>query len=179
MPKYLFAFFVLPLVVACGSTDVSTEDQQVDESVVAAPEYAGEIFGEGEYGDFEESISLPELLEATADLPEGDSLDVIVRAEVSDVCKKKGCWMSLGDEGDVFVRFKDYGFFVPTDIPGREVVAEGKAYYQVTSVEELRHYAEDDGQTPEEIARIIEPERELRFLATGVLLFDEAEEETE
>lgn len=177
MSKYLLLFFGLPLVVACGSTDVSGEDQQeVVESSESAPDYAGEIFGAGEYDDFESAMGLSEMAEATTGLAEGDSLDLIVRATVNDVCQKKGCWMTLGEEGDVMVRFKDYGFFVPTDIPGREVVAEGKAYYQVTTVDELRHYAEDAGESEEAIAAITEPKRELRFLATGVLLVAETDE---
>jgi len=177
MSKYLLLFFALPLVVACGSSDVTTEEQQeVTESSQNAPEYAGEIFGAGEFDNYESAMSVSEMEEATVDLEEGDSVDVQVRAVVSDVCQKKGCWMTLGEEGSVMVRFKDYGFFVPTDIPGREVVAQGKAYYQVTPVEELRHYAEDAGESEEAIAAITEPKRELRFLATGVLLVEEPAE---
>jgi hypothetical protein len=76
--------------------------------------------------------------------------------------------MDSGESGQMMVRFKDYGFFVPKDISGREVVVHGKAYYQLTPVEDLRHYAEDAGQSPEEVAAITEPKQELHFLAEGV-----------
>jgi len=66
------------------------------------------------------------------------------------------------------VRFKDYGFFVPKDISGKDVIVEGKAYSTEVSVEELRHYAEDAGKSKEEIMAITEPEQTYAFLATGV-----------
>ena len=73
------------------------------------------------------------------------------------------------------VRFKDYGFFMPLDIAGREVIMNGKAFYQTTSVDDLRHYAEDAGKSQEEIDAITEPKRELAFLADCVILLDETE----
>jgi hypothetical protein len=47
---------------------------------------------------------------------------------------------------------------------------QGKAFKEVTSVDELRHYAEDAGDSKEEIAKITEPKTELKFEATGVVL---------
>ncbi|MEN0048567.1 MAG: DUF4920 domain-containing protein, partial [Bacteroidota bacterium] len=70
-------------------------------------------------------------------------------------------------------KFKDYGFFVPKDISGRQVIMEGYAYREVTPVEELRHYAKDDGMSEEEIAAITEPEEEFKFMASGVILLEE------
>lgn len=103
-----------------------------------------------------------------------EKVKVKVRAAVEDVCQAKGCWMNLVSakegQGKMMVQFKDYGFFMPKDIAGREVIVDGYAYYEVTSVDELRHYAEDAGKTPEEIALITEPARKLKFMASGVLL---------
>jgi hypothetical protein len=70
----------------------------------------------------------------------------------------------------LFVKFKDYAFFVPKDIAGREVLVEGVAFTEETSIEELRHYAEDAGKSEEEIAKITEPVTEKKFMASGVLL---------
>lgn len=72
----------------------------------------------------------------------------------------------------LFVKFKDYAYFMPKDLPGGQVVMKGKAYIEETSVDELRHYAEDDGKSPDEIAKIIEPKRELKFMADGVVVLD-------
>ncbi len=99
-----------------------------------------------------------------------DSVRVTLSGTVNEVCQAKGCWMTLeaGNGQEMMVQFADYGFFVPKDISGREVTVHGVAYYQITPVEELRHLAEDGGDSPEEIAAILESKRELRFLADGV-----------
>lgn len=103
-----------------------------------------------------------------------DTLKVKVSGEVAAVCQVKGCWMNLQSKQagvePMMVRFKDYGFFMPKDIAGKNVVCEGIAYYDVTSVEELRHYAEDAGKSKAEIEAINSPKRELLFLANGVVL---------
>ena len=39
-----------------------------------------------------------------------------------------------------------------------------------SSVDELRHNAEDEGLSKEEIAKITEPEEQYKFMASGVLL---------
>lgn len=99
--------------------------------------------------------------------------DVIVEGKVAAVCQAKGCWMNIVSDKDVnapqmFVKFQDYGFFMPLDLSGGRVIMKGKAYKEVTSVEELRHYAEDEGKTKAEIAAITKPKEELKFMAKGV-----------
>jgi hypothetical protein len=68
------------------------------------------------------------------------------------------------------VKFKDYGFFMPKDIAGKEVIVNGKAFIEAMSVDEQRHYAEDGGESAEAIAAITEQKKTLRFEADGVLL---------
>ncbi len=101
---------------------------------------------------------------------------VQVSGEVLAACQMKGCWMKLPlpDGQEMRVTFKDYGFFVPKDCAGKQAVIQGKAYYDTTSVEDLRHYAVDGGMTEEEAAeKYTEPEVELSFEATGVALMEE------
>ncbi len=98
--------------------------------------------------------------------------DVTLKAKVKDVCQMKGCWMTLEKEdgSTMMVKFKDYGFFVPKDIAGKEVVMHGIAKKELIPVEELRHYAEDAGKTQEEILAITEPESKINFEADGVVI---------
>jgi len=72
----------------------------------------------------------------------------------------------------VFIKFKDYAFFVPKDASGKEAIVSGKLYASVTSVDELRHYAEDKGASADEIAAITEPQREIRMMADGVIIYN-------
>jgi hypothetical protein len=100
-------------------------------------------------------------------------MQVQVEGKVDAVCQAKGCWMNIVSEKNpsaqkMFVKFHDYGFFMPLDLAGSNVIMKGKAYIEETSVDELRHYAEDAGKSKEEIAKITEPVKELKFMATGV-----------
>lgn len=115
------------------------------------------------------AISLEEM---AVKLNGSDSVQVKVKGKVESVCQVKGCWVNLQDEkvGNVFVKFKDYAFFLPKDIAGREVVMEGYAFREVTPVEELKHYAEDEGKSKAEIDAITQPKEELKFMASGVAL---------
>ena len=95
-----------------------------------------------------------------------------ITGKVSEVCLEKGCWMKLekANGEKVMVKFKDYGFFIPKDIVGKEVVLEGEAVVKEVSVKQLQHYAKDAGKSEEEIKKITQPKKELQFIAKGVLV---------
>lgn len=96
--------------------------------------------------------------------------DVAVKGKVIDVCEKRGCWLTLktDDGSSFFVKMKDYAFFVPTTLKGKNIVLEGNARREVTSVDELKHYAKDAKKTKSEINAITSPKEEIRFLASGI-----------
>ncbi len=95
-----------------------------------------------------------------------------VKGTVVDVCQNKGCWMKLdlGNGETMRVSFKDYGFFVPKDLAGKQVVVQGNAEVKNISVDEQRHFAEDAGKSKEEVEAITEPKEELTFVADGVIV---------
>jgi len=95
-----------------------------------------------------------------------------VKGKVTEVCQEKGCWMKLEKSNGekLMVKFKDYGFFMPENIVGKEVVLDGEATVKEVSVKQQRHYAEDAGKSKEEIHKIKEPKKELQFVAKGVLV---------
>ena len=92
-----------------------------------------------------------------------------VKGTIEEVCQMKGCWMTLRNEqgANIRVTFKDYGFFVPKDISGREVIIAGVANKEVLSEDIARHYAEDGGQEYNESMR-----NAITFVAEGVLVKD-------
>jgi len=101
-----------------------------------------------------------------------DSLEVKIIGKATDVCQKKGCWLQvdIGEGKTMRVRFKDYAFFVPKDISGKTVVLDGYARNSITSVAQLRHYAQDAGKSKAEIEKITEPEVDVNFEARGVIV---------
>ena len=91
---------------------------------------------------------------------------------VSGVCQKKGCWMQMpiSEDENMFVKFKDSGFFVPFDAADKFAIIEGYAYVDTVSVADQIHYAKDAVMSEEEIAEITEPSIEYTFMASGVIL---------
>jgi len=131
-----------------------------------------------EYAKFGDSISVDgalstdEMMKKFADLKEGDTLEVKFKSEINEVCQKKGCWMTLdlADDKEAFVKFKDYGFFVPKNAQDKEVVVNGKAFVSIESVDVLKHYAKDAGKSQAAIDSIVEPKVTYSFMANGVLI---------
>ncbi|MFI0427904.1 DUF4920 domain-containing protein [Mariniflexile sp. HMF6888] len=152
MKYLLFSIFCLFLVYSCKNKDA--------------------------YQSFGKRITVAETMELSVmasrykSMQAGDSIHAKMKAKVIDVCQVKGCWMtlSLKNGNEVMVKFKDYGFFVPKDIAGKEVVVNGNAFVNEVSVEEQRHYAEDAGKTADDIASITQPKRTFSFEADGVLI---------
>ena len=109
-----------------------------------------------------EPISLAELLE---NAPTTATDAVVVEARVAKVCQKKGCFF-IAQDGDTVVRvsFKDYGFFVPTDINGRNVTLMGELQRVERSAEEAEHFAEDLGGADADIV----PGPQFEIVATAV-----------
>lgn len=101
-----------------------------------------------------------------------EKLEARVKGTVEQVCQAAGCWMKIvTDNGQSMrVTFKDYAFFVPKDIAGKKVIFEGVAQKTTTSVDHLKHYAEDAGKSKAEIAKITKPEYSITFEAEGVIV---------
>lgn len=120
----------------------------------------------------EDALTSKEMLEKYQSLKSGDTIEVKFKSTINEVCKKKGCWMTmqLADDKEAFVKFKDYAFFVPKNADKSEAIISGKAFIDSIPVEELRHYAKDGGKSDEEIAQITIPEVKYSFQANGVLI---------
>ncbi len=162
MFRQLILIALVATFTACTGGQ-KTATTATDEATGKTVEYRGEeINGKG-------AISVDELFVKIADKEEIPAIKV--EGEVISVCQVKGCWMRMAaaDGQELMVKFKDYGFFMPLDLTGK-IVMEGKAFKQVTPVDELRHYAEDAGKSAEEIAAITEPEEEILFEAFGVMI---------
>jgi hypothetical protein len=163
--NFLLLMTTILFLAACGDA-TKTAEQVADEKAT------DQLFGEKITAD--DALTFTDLLSKMDQL---DSIETKVTGTVESVCKKKGCWVNIvSDDGrEMFVKFKDYGFFLPKDCEGRKVVMEGKAFREVTPVDELQHLAEDGGASKEEIAKITEPKEELKFMASGVMLVAEQE----
>ena len=129
----------------------------------------GDWYGEKISADGAINIAdIPAKLEAST------VLDTKIQGKILEVCPKKGCWIKLqvNETTTAMVKMKDYGFFLPVSAVGKTVVLDGKVELKTTSVEELKHYAEDAKKTPEEIAAITAPKKEISVMAKGIVIVD-------
>lgn len=161
MTKNVLAATSLAFLVACGGSSTPAAEQ---ETIVET--YYGQEISSEEINDFDIVKEAVQLEGSTHAKLEGTILST---------CAKKGCWMEMttGDDDTLFVQFKDYGFFVPTEgAEGKHVIIEGEAFFDTLTVEQLQHYAEDAGKSAEEIAEITEEEYNIAFTAEGVIIQD-------
>lgn len=114
-----------------------------------------------------EALAVAKALDRASEL---NGKSVRVSGFVTAACQAKGCWMALaaGDGREMRVTFRDYGFFVPKDLPGATVIAEGTLEVREVSVDEQRHLAADAGRPKAEIEAIRTPKTETALVADGV-----------
>ncbi len=157
----LFLIGLVALLAACGGQE--TGEVVTDEATGETYEYRGDKI---------DDQNIMNAADFKAQREGKKELTTKLSGKVTSVCKKKGCWMKIdmGDGEPIRVTFKDYGFFMPLDCEETDVIVDGFAYLDTTSVEMLQHFAEDAGKSEEEIAAITEPELNWAFEAHGVIL---------
>jgi hypothetical protein len=96
----------------------------------------------------DQSVPAVALRQIAADAEDYIGAQVRVEARVSQVCRKKGCFFIARDGASMMrVSFKDYGFFVPTDISGKTVTLVGRVVVKEMTSEQAEHFAADLGES--------------------------------
>lgn len=124
----------------------------------------GQYFGQS--FDFSESKPLTEV---AAEKLDSVGRFVVVSGTVESVCQNKGCWMTIKTaDGTIRSTFKDYGFFVPKDIAGKEVILSGVIREENVAGAMEQHFLEDAGDT----TKTAMPEfvKKQTFVASGVFV---------
>ena len=165
MKKTILLLSLLLVIISCKN-DKKETSKELSKTV----KYAS--FGEKITPD--NAISKEEMNKKFKSLKKGDTIEVKFKTKINKSCKKKGCWMrlDLGNNDESLVRFKDYGFFVPLNAAGKEVIVNGKAYIDVVTVAQLKHYAKDEGASQEEIDKITKDQITYAVKSDGVLLVE-------
>jgi len=101
-----------------------------------------------------------------------DTLETQIEGVIEKTCPGMGCWMTLKlDNGQTLRVTTDHKFFVPVGgCEGLRAVVKGRAFNEEIPVDDLKHYAEEEGKSAEEIAKIVNPEYELAFVASGAMI---------
>lgn len=172
MKKISILMFLVALFIGSNANAQVAPKKTKKAKVVATTINTNDYALFGEKFETNKVLTNKEMLKKYKTLKKGDSIAVKFKSTIKEVCKKKGCWMQmdLSESKQSFVRFKDYGFFVPLNADNSEAIINGIAYIDVVSVEELKHYAKDAKKPQAEIDAIKKPEITFAFKATGVLI---------
>ena len=165
MKKIVSILAITLALVSCKDNDKKPENQEIEKQEVNYTSVGMEI-------NDADALPAARMAEHYKAMKVGDTVNSKMIGKVEEVCQSKGCWMKVDLENgeQVMVKFKDYAFFMPKDIAGQEVIVDGKAFVEQTSVEDLKHFAKDAGKSQEEIDAITEPKLTLSFLSSGVLI---------
>ena len=134
--------FGMLVAIACCSTALAGDPGviRLSEPVEATDEY--ETFGAPLPAA--DAMSLAAVIE---DADRYADADVQITTRVKQVCQKKGCFFVAQDGPHIArVSFKDYGFFVPTDISGRTVTLHGVLKRKEITEAQAKHFSEDAGR---------------------------------
>jgi len=137
------ALFILG-IMAITPAIIADEDGAKRLSEPVAITATHELFG-AMLPDHGTPLSLSDLIEHNNKYQDQE---VLLATRIAKVCQKKGCFF-VAQEGAATARvsFKDYGFFIPTDSGGKDVVLLGIWSRRSVSKKEAQHYDTDLGET--------------------------------
>jgi hypothetical protein len=130
------------MALAPGAYAADDGQKRLSEPVEVTPTF--EVFG-ATFPDNETPLSLGDLVKNN---DKYQDQEVLLATRIAKVCQKKGCFFIAQDgAATARVSFKDYGFFIPTDSGGKDVVLLGTFSRVSVSKEQAEHFAEDLGET--------------------------------
>ena len=149
------------LLIVTGISQAAEDTKPIRLSEPVAETGDSETFG----ALLDETLPMLALDKLASDGEDYVGKSVRVTARVAEVCQKKGCFF-IAQDGNSVVRisFKDYGFFVPTDISGKKVTFTGEVVARDVTVDEAAHYAEDIGAADSPV----KPGKVYEIVATSV-----------
>ena len=168
------SLFLIPLLALAACSDVSDSPSIVADPETETASSTAEMVLVGEAVPAGDALTADALVAQASDL-NGET--VLVEGQIEKVCQMAGCWLTFITEDNRSIRVAvprddedNYVFTFPQDASGRTARVAGTFTVEEESVEILRHYAEDEGASEEEIAAITEPRLTLALEASGAEL---------
>ena len=93
-----------------------------------------------------------------------------IEGKIVDMCQMSGCWFSFQSKnGEIITINMREHKETPKAWSGKIVAAEGIAYTETISIEELRHAAKAEGASREDLSKIKSPQTNYYLLADGAI----------
>lgn len=163
------------VAIGCNSNKIERADAATPPSTpvanVATDAGPAAAFGEPIKSGVGEPVTVQQLL---GNLSAYEGKPVLVRGNVDEVCARKGCWMTMTDGKEkLFVKFTCPidGRLIPMDAVGKQAMAQGELRVKEISEADARHMAEEGGKTPEEVAKIVGPQKQVTLQSPGAVVY--------
>lgn len=93
-----------------------------------------------------------------------------IEGRIVDMCKMSGCWFNFKNKDGkiITINMREHKE-TPKEWSGKIVAAEGIAYSETISIEELRHAAKAEGASRDDISKIKSPQINYYLLADGAI----------
>lgn len=128
----------------------------------------GIIYGQ----QLDPAVTVVEFSDLIKNASDNDGKIVYVKGNVSEVCQKMGCWMTM-TEGSTTARVLTmHEFLLPKDVAGRNAVVVGK--FKVTEIteDEARHY-NSESKNPLKEEDIVGPQKTFEIEASGIKILNQ------
>ncbi|MBV6479820.1 MAG: hypothetical protein HGGPFJEG_02616 [Ignavibacteria bacterium] len=176
----IFSFlFLLAASVSYSQDDTKPGDQTDVKTDVKKDSHEGIKMSDGIlYGkDYDQSMSVITFDDLMKNAEQHNGKVVVVKGDVSEVCQKMGCWMTMTD-GTNTVRVKTlHEFFLPKDIAGRNAVVVGTFNITEISEDDAKHYNEESSN-PKNSDEIKGTQKGFEIDANGVKILEAAATES-
>lgn len=185
---YSLSIVIAATFTSCGEAkeevkEEATESKDVTEETVEEDDVLEEgvvminglqFFGNNQFEITDGYITIDEMYNTVM---ETGTFEGLVKGEISEVCKKAGCWITVVKEDGSTIRviFREH-FGIPLDTPsGYEVIMNGIGMVDTTSIELQKHFLDDAKEAGEEVSQadydaITEDLIEVSFDCDGILV---------
>lgn len=174
MKKLFLIALSVGLMTACGDHDHSHEGH--DHGNHEGHDHGDSDENKGTlnfYGENFDPTGAVEITEVLSKMEGEERVDFIFKGKINETCAHRGCWMTVDtpDEGEMTIFMGDHTFFVPkSEADGLDCFVKGTAFQDTISVEQQKHWLEQDEASQEEIDAITDIITEVAFTATGVII---------
>lgn len=166
-----FVLFLFTIIVITGT---SYSQVSIHKESGKNTEPTGVVLSDGVlYGkDYDQSMTVIEFEDLLKSANDYDDKVVLVKGNVSEVCQKMGCWMTITSGSDQ-ARVKTlHEFFLPKDIAGQKAIVIGTFKVTEISEEQARHYNDETKNPKVKSEEIKGPQKVYELEAMGIKILN-------
>lgn len=157
--------YLLFAVLFSISFNITAQDSNKHEGEkVEAKELAdGTLYGT----DINADLKILSIGEIYADTSAFSGKNVVVKGNMSELCRSGGCWTVISDGTNTIRALTLHKFIMPKemDITGKVAVVEGVFSIKEITEEQAKHFAEESGKDP---STVTGTQKMYRIVATGI-----------